>query len=195
VVERSLPTGTAKVVEIGCGPGRLLSDLAERHPELDFRGLDVEERMISHAREHHAQDNASFEVCDLTVERPSFTADFAYSIDLLHHIREPQAFLEGLHGVLRPRAEWVAIEPNLYHPYIYWSQERMRRAGYDEDHFRPREMEPKLRGAGFYVKTRSYAFLFPGWIDRVPPALARVEPTLERFRVLGGSVVYRLERR
>jgi trans-aconitate methyltransferase len=182
-------------VEIGCGPGRLLFDLAERHPELDFRGLDVEERMIAHAREHHTRDNTAYEVCDLTVERPRFTSDFAYSIDLLHHVPDPEAFLEGVHSVLRRQAAWVAIEPNLYHPYIYWSQERMRRAGYDEDHFRPSEMEPKLRAAGFDVKARSYAFFFPGWVDRVPPALARVEPVLERFRMLGGSVVYRLERR
>jgi hypothetical protein len=100
-----------------------------------------------------------------------------------------------LHAVLRPGATWLAIEPNVFHPYIFWSQGRMRRAGFDEDHFRPWTVEPRFRETGFAVIDRRYAFLFPGWIERVPAAIAWLEPLLERFRLFGGSVVYRLERR
>jgi hypothetical protein len=108
-------------------------------------------------------------------------------------VRDLEAFLAGLHSVLAPGARWLAIEPNVFHPYIFWSQERMRRAGLDEDHFRPWAVEPTLRHAGFAVADRRYAFLFPGWLEHVPPSLAWLEP-LERFRFLGGSVVYGLER-
>jgi hypothetical protein len=45
------------------------------------------------------------------------------------------------------------------------------------------------------VRERRYALFFPGWLERVPAAIAWVEPLLERFRLLGASVVYRLVRR
>jgi len=150
--------------------------------------------MIDYARVQHAHENLRYELADFAQTRPSVLADFAYSIDVLHHVHDLIAFLEGVQQSLRAGATWLAIEPNVFHPYIFWSQSRMRRAGLDEDHFRPWVVEPKLRGAGFVVKDRRFAFLFPGCVQRVPRALVRMESALERLRPLGGSVVYRLER-
>lgn len=197
-VERALAADAAAgavVLEIGCGPGTLLAALAAAHPEMDFVGFDADPKMIAHARGRNARDNVRFELIDLAEQRPDGTGDLAYSVDVLHHVRDLRSFLGSLQAALRPGATWLAIEPNVYHPYIFWSQGRMRRAGFDEDHFRPWEVEPRFEEAGFSVVARSYAFLFPGWIERVPRLVAWLEPPLERFRLLGGSVVYRLERR
>jgi trans-aconitate methyltransferase len=186
----------ATVIEPGCGPGGLLAELAAAHPEMDFVGFDIEPKMIDHARTHYPRGNARFELVDLSRARPpDLSADFAYSIDLLHHVDDLHAFVASLHALLRVGASWLAIEPNVFHPYILWSQARMRRAGFDEDHFRPWTAEPEFRRAGFAVSDRSYALLFPGWIQRVPRAVAWIEPLLERRRLFGGSVVYSLERR
>jgi SAM-dependent methyltransferase len=190
---RSYQGGT--VLEVGCGTGGLLAELAAAHPDVDFLGLDVEPKMIDHARERYERDNVRYDLVDLGTEQPALACDFAYSIDVLHHVRDLPQFLAGLHSVLGPGATWLAIEPNVFHPYIFWSQGRMRRAGLEEDHFRPWAVEPELRQAGFAVAQRRYAFLFPGWLETVPNALAWLEQPLERFRFLGGSIVYRLERR
>jgi len=189
---RAAPGG--RVLEIGCGPGALLADLAATHDDVEFLGIDVEAPMIAHARELHARHNVRYELVDLRNERPDERADFAFSIDVLHHVGDLRAFLVGVHDSLRAHATWLAIEPNVFHPYILLSQERMRRAGYDEDHFRPWKVEPLFAEAGFQLLDRRYAFFFPGWMQRVPTAVARIEPPLERFRLLGGSVVYRLAR-
>ena len=117
------------------------------------------------------------------------------ALDIDEAIRERIGrFLDGVRRALRPGATWLAIEPNVFHPYIFWSQARMRRAGLDEDHFRPWVVEPALRDTGFGLRDRRYAFLFPGFVRRVPVPLSRLESALERFRLVGGSVVYRLER-
>jgi trans-aconitate methyltransferase len=186
----------ATVIEPGCGPGGLLAELAAAHPEMTFLGFDIEPKMIEHARTHHPRENTRFELADLSRARPAeLSADFAYSIDLLHHIGDLQAFASAVHGLLRPGAIWLVIEPNVFHPYIFWSQARLRRAGFDEDHFRPWSAEPELERAGFAVSDRSYALLFPGWIRHVPRTVAWIEPLLEPWRPFGGSVIYRLERR
>jgi trans-aconitate methyltransferase len=197
LVNHALSTRVApgsNIVELGCGPGGVLAELASRHPEARFLGVDVEEEMIIHARDHHAGENVRFELVDLSTQPPAEVADFAYSIDLLHHVRDVDRFLAGVHAAVRRGATWLVIEPNVFHPYIFWSQARMRRAGFDEDHFRPWRIEPALERAAFEVRDRRYAFLFPGWVDSVPSAVAWLEPLLERARVLGGSVVYVLER-
>jgi SAM-dependent methyltransferase len=196
-VREALEPGIAPgvtVLEIGCGPGGLVAQLASEHLDAEFVGIDVDPKMIDHARTHHVNANLRYELADFGRKRPEVLADFAYGIDVLHHVHDLPAFLAGVHQALRAGATWLAIEPNVFHPYIFWSQGRMRRAGLDEDHFRPWVVEPKLRDAGFAVKDRRYAFLFPGCVQRVPRALARMESALERFRPIGGSVVYRLER-
>jgi trans-aconitate methyltransferase len=198
LVDRALTAGIepgARIIEVGCGPGAMLAELASLHPDAAFLGLDVEEKMIVHARRHHSAENVAYEIVDLADGTPDRIGDFAYSVDLLHHVADLPPFLAGLHAALRRGASWLAIEPNVFHPYIFWSQARMRRAGYGEDHFRPWRAEPALRAAGFNVANRRYALLFPGMIERVPSAVAWLEPPLERFRLFGGSVVYSLERR
>ncbi len=185
----------ATILELGCGPGGLLAELAAAHPALEFVGVDVEPGMIEHARSAHGGENVRFELVDLAHERPPLEAGFAFSIDVLHHVHELPPFLEGVRSVLAPGGAWLAIEPNVFHPYIHWSQARMKRAGLDEDHFRPSAVEPLFRAAGLDVASRRYAFLFPGWIEHVPRVLTWAEPALERSRLMGGSVVYLLEPR
>lgn len=184
----------ATALEVGCGPGGLAAQLAAEHRDAQFVGVDADPRMIDYAGTHHPGENLRYEVADFVQDRPAVVADCAYSVDVLHHVHDLNGFLAGVKAALRRGATWVAIEPNVFHPYIFWSQARMRRAGLDEDHFRPWVVEPRLRDAGFAVRDRRYAFLFPGSVQRVPSAFVRLESALERFRLVGGSVVYRLER-
>jgi SAM-dependent methyltransferase len=170
----------------------MLAELARRHRTATFLGIDVDPGMVEHAQREHAAENVRFELADLAGTRIDFTADFAYSVDVLHHVREPLPFLRGVRSLLRTGGVWLVFEPNVFHPYMLWSQGRMRRAGFDEDHFRPWVTEPQLREAGFEVRERRYAFFFPGWIERVPRGVAWIEPALERVRPFGASVVYRL---
>ena len=54
-------------------------------------------------------------------------------------------------------------------------------AGLDEDHFRPWIVEPRLRDAGFAVRARGYAFLFPGCVHGSRQALARMSRCWSAF--------------
>jgi cyclopropane fatty-acyl-phospholipid synthase-like methyltransferase len=149
--------------------------------------------MIEHAQERHRCANLRYELRDITASSGGVTSQFVFSIDVLHHVRDLCGFFRAVHRMITPGGVWLAVEPNVYHPYIYCSQERMRRGGFDEDHFRPWVAEPLFRQAGFTIGARRYASVFPGAIRRLPRPLSWLERRLENWRFLGGSVVYRLQ--
>lgn len=188
----SLP-GVERVVELGCGPGRFLAELADDYPRIEFTGIDICPAMIEHAERQHRRANLRYEMRDITEDDGCATAEFVFSIDVLHHVHHLSPFFKAVRRLLEPAGVWLAVEPNVYHPYIYYSQERMRRAGFDEDHFRPWVAEPLLAQTGFTVASRTYASVFPGAIRRLPRPLDWLERRCEKCRFLGGSVVYRLQ--
>ncbi|HET6880548.1 MAG TPA: methyltransferase domain-containing protein [Pirellulales bacterium] len=184
--------GVTHALELGCGPGRFLDELAGDYPQVHFTGIDVCPAMIDYARRQHRRANLQYECRDIIESADGDAAQFVFSIDVLHHVHRLAEFFAAIRRLMSPGGRWLAIEPNVYHPYIYYSQERMRRAGFDEDHFRPWQAEPLLNRAGFQVVSRNYASVFPGTIRRLPRPLSWLERRCENWRLLGGSVVYRL---
>ncbi|HVX12360.1 MAG TPA: class I SAM-dependent methyltransferase [Pirellulales bacterium] len=185
-------SGIKRTVELGCGPGRFLAELAHDYPHIEFTGIDINPGMIEHAQRRYQTANLRYELLDITTSDHLTGMDFAFSIDVLHHIHDLATFFQAVHRSMCPAGVWLAIEPNVYHPYIYYSQERMRRAGFDEDHFRPWVAEPLLARAGFTISRRGFVSIFPGAIRRLPRPLEWFEQCCENWPFLGGSVVYRL---
>ena len=184
--------GVSCAIELGCGPGRFLAELARDYPHITFTGIDINSGMIEHAQERHRLPNLRYELRDITANGGT-SAELVFSIDVLHHVHDLERFCRAVRQRMPPDGVWLAVEPNVFHPYIYCSQERMRRAGFDEDHFRPWIAEPLFRQAGFAISSRRYASVFPGALGRLPRPLTWLERQLENWRFLGGSVVYRLQ--
>lgn len=183
------------VVDIGCGPGQVVAELAEKRNDLRFVGLDVAPAMIEHARRAYGAPHVAFrDMSDAGLASGSVRV--AYCIDVLHHLADVRELLRWLGDVLAPRGVFVAIEPNMRNPYVWVHQERMKRRGLDEEHFRQRAFEvgvaltPELS-----IEGRRTAFVIPGAIQHPPRFVQRLERRLEGISVLGGSVVYRLRKR
>jgi trans-aconitate methyltransferase len=175
------------VVELGCATGAVLSDVAAALPSSTICGVDIDEGLIDYARRHHPSPNSSWLVADAA--RPLPPCDGVYSIDVLHHVKDQAGIVESVRDALRGGGRWVIIEPNIFHPYVTWLQESMKRSGLEEDHFRPWRTVPLLRHAGFEIASRTYAHLYPGQFKRVATPLAAVERVVERWPMLGGSIV------
>jgi trans-aconitate methyltransferase len=182
------------VIEVGCGPGDVLAAVAAAHPDVRFLGVDVDARMIDHARARHAAPNVEFRLLDLSAERADVRARVVFAIDVLHHVHALGELVGGVAALLGEDGVWTVIEPNSRNPYIWLHQERMRRAGLDEAHFRPDELEREAARRGLRVLERTTAFLVPGFVRSVPRPVSWAERRLERVPLLGGSVVYRLAR-
>ncbi|MHB1004251.1 MAG: class I SAM-dependent methyltransferase [Chloroflexota bacterium] len=187
-----VPTANT-VVEIGAGPGRLAAELAASFAATQFVAVDIDPRMFAYARAKHSLPNLNFLLADATGSLPD--CEFMYSVDTLHHVEDARGCLRAAAHALSPGGSWLLLEPNIFNPLVFTSQERMRRAGFDEDHLRPWQVEPLMRQEGFTIAARRYAFMFPGDLPQIPPLLARVEKICERLPFVGGYVVYHLMRR
>lgn len=95
-----------ELLDVGCGPGTLTTDLAARVTPGRVVGVDVSADVIAQAREHaHAQGvgNVSFVVGDFrTANLASASFDIVHAHQLLHHLADPVAALQTMAKLARP---------------------------------------------------------------------------------------------
>lgn len=93
-----------RVLDLGCGRGRLLRRLAAKYPRSRFSGLDLSADAIGFAREHgaglanleyHVRDLSDF---DRTAEPESY--DLIATFDAIHDQAQPLNVLKGIHRAL-----------------------------------------------------------------------------------------------
>ena len=174
-------------MELGCGAGRLLSDLAATRPDVSFHGVDVSDSLIDFAAATHCGDNLFFRSVDITNEAFAWTYDFVYSVDVLHHIKPLQPFAEAVRARLAVGRSWLAYEPNVFNPVVCYQQESMKRRGLGEDHFLPWRDAASIAAAGFRHGAKRYSLAFP--TSFMPgPRLARAGLVAERVPVVGASL-------
>jgi SAM-dependent methyltransferase len=106
-IAASTPDG-ARLLEVGCGPGRLSTLLAGRF-DLDVTGLDLDPAMIERARAnaersgHGGGRRPSFLVGDVSsLAFPDASFDVIVSTLSMHHWTDPTAGLNEIGRVLRP---------------------------------------------------------------------------------------------
>jgi len=83
--------GTERILDIGCGDGRVTQKLAGRVPEGEVLGIDASKGMITAAKKYES-DNLRFKI--LVVNELSFAEQFdiVFSHAALHWIRDHAPF-------------------------------------------------------------------------------------------------------
>src|SRR6056297_1260018 len=94
---RDYPPG--KVLEIGCGPGALLRDLADRG--FSGTGVEVSEKARAIARQFLA-DNPEMRVVANLPEQNSGAYDYVLAFEVLEHIENDVAALNDWLAYLKP---------------------------------------------------------------------------------------------
>jgi 2-polyprenyl-3-methyl-5-hydroxy-6-metoxy-1,4-benzoquinol methylase len=100
--------GGIRMLDVGCGRGRILNRLAGMYPRSRFVGMDLSEDAIVYAREEAVRagrENVDFIAADLTdfdetAEPASF--DFVTTFDAIHDQARPLNVLVGIHRALKP---------------------------------------------------------------------------------------------
>jgi 2-polyprenyl-3-methyl-5-hydroxy-6-metoxy-1,4-benzoquinol methylase len=96
-----------RVLDLGCGSGRIMNRLAELYPKSRFRGVDLSPEAVGFARAEASRNglsNIEFEIRDLSSfdETASPDAyDLVTTFDAVHDQAQPLRVLRGIHRTLK----------------------------------------------------------------------------------------------
>lgn len=104
-----------RILDVGCGVGRVSLELARRFPNIEVVGVDVDQASIEHARLSAPPDNARFlHMADLG---PDEKFDLVIASEVLEHVERPDEFLVALRKYLSEGGCVVLTVPNGYGPF------------------------------------------------------------------------------
>ena len=115
------------VLDVGCGSGRALNQMAKLFPNSRFKGYDFSEEAIATARsEANSQGltNIQFQVKDAAKLDEVEQYDLICTFDSVHDQAKPDVMLRGIHQALRPDGTYLMqdirassnVHGNLDHP-------------------------------------------------------------------------------
>jgi SAM-dependent methyltransferase len=114
-----LEPGTT-LLDVGCGPGTITADLADRVAPGRVIGVDSSAEVIARAATDHQRDNLTFATGDIyALDLPDDAVDVAFAHQVLQHLSDPVAALRELRRVTRPGGT-VAVRDSDYGAFV-WS--------------------------------------------------------------------------
>jgi ubiquinone/menaquinone biosynthesis C-methylase UbiE len=107
-----------RMLDVGCGRGRILNRLAVLYPKSRFVGIDLSSDAIEYARAESARSgssNTEFTAADAsafdrTAETEGF--DFITTFDAIHDQAQPLKVLKGIHRALKPDGIYLMQDIN-----------------------------------------------------------------------------------
>ena len=188
----------ARGLDIGCGQGWYACEMAGRGYHID--ALDQSADQVSHARRYASERgcHVHFEATDavrLPFADGSF--DFAYSINVIHHVTDPLArglVLAEIVRVLKPRGIFFLHEINTHNPLFRFYMSYFFPLMCDIDEGTERWVKPtglpQVAGARWESQVDYFTFL-PDFTPRpVLEALRGVEGWLEKSPLRTWSAHY-----
>jgi SAM-dependent methyltransferase len=167
-------------IDLGCGPGLLLRDLAERCPAARLYGYDVTMAMIAHAQKlSYAGGPPVLAVHDVTTQSLPHGAGSVHLLivsSMLHVIDEPLPVLAEIKRVLAPKGifllhEWIR-QP--LEGYLAWRRDVMKESPADS----------RRRGFRLFPVHNKYTAEDWRWLGFAVRAHTQLRPT-HRIFVLG----------
>ena len=160
----------ARLIDLGCGNGRLLEEVARRHPSTELSGIDLSEEQI--AANRRARPEITWHIADLT-RHDSIPPglhdrfDTVVASELIEHVEDPARFLRNALAVAAP-GEGRLLLSTQSGPV----RETERRVGHHR-HFSRLEMTDLLQRSGWRpLKVWNCGFPFHDlskwWANRDP---------------------------
>ncbi len=121
------------MIDLGCGPGLFLRDLARRYPSASLHGYDVTPAMIAHGRQLTGV-TLTLALHDVTTQplpHAAGTVDLVTMSSVLHVLDEPLPVLAEIRRVLAPSGifllhDWIR-QP--LQAYLAWRRDELKESG------------------------------------------------------------------
>jgi 2-polyprenyl-3-methyl-5-hydroxy-6-metoxy-1,4-benzoquinol methylase len=120
-----------RVLDAGCGSGRIVNHLAALFPASQFFGIDLSKEAIGFARAEAAEKKlkntefAARDLSDFDETAPSEQFDLITTFDAVHDQASPLRVLKGIHKALKPDGVYLMqdikgsshVHKNIDHPF------------------------------------------------------------------------------
>lgn len=109
-----LAPNARRVLDIGCGEGRMALTLGARNPGVHVTGIDVSATNVSLAKRLNRFPNVAFHQGlgeDLASQVAASSFDLAYSFAVLEHVRDVDEFILSVLKALRPGGRFCFVVP------------------------------------------------------------------------------------
>ena len=107
------------LLDVGCGPGNITADLADRVADGPVLGLDLPPDVIANAAAEHVRANLTFRVGDVyALDIADDTFDVVYAHQVLQHLGDPIAALKQMRRVTKPGGI-VAVRDSDYGAFVW----------------------------------------------------------------------------
>lgn len=193
------PPPAAKLLDLGCGTGGTTQWLRKFG---EVKGVDSSRVALTYCRKRGLKDLLLSSLERLRL--PSAKFDAAFALDILEHVEDDRKSLREIHRVLKPGAKLLVTAPA-----YQWLWSEHDEVCHHRRRYTLREMEEKIREAGFELERSSYCIVFlffpllamirfrslfkrdrkimmsivplPPFLNQIPILLLRLENFLLRF--------------
>lgn len=167
-----LVNSSGRVLEIGCGAGRMTKNLKFYCPEIEIHGCDISYQAIHTAfREMPAGNFVMADVQNLPYADESF--DIVVGFDIMEHVTDVQRTIGEVYRVLKKGGRFHLHAPCEGNPFtIYWILDKLgiarnlkrRHAGHIQQ-LRSRDLVISLKNQGYRVTDVSYSWHLIGQLS------------------------------
>lgn len=128
-IEGRIPQN-AKIVDIGCGVGDLLSEIRKRKPAVNVSGLDFSSKAIDGACAALPDGEFQTFVIKCTLPYETGTFDLVLCTDVLEHLERPKVVVAELVRICRPGGVVVIVVPDgdidqFFGHYWFWNEQSL----------------------------------------------------------------------
>ena len=178
--------GTERILDVGCGNGKVTAQIASRVPEGAVVGIDPSSEMIAFASSQFPfamHTNLQFEVSDGRSLRFRDEFDLVVSFNALHWIPDQDAALRSIRMAMKPDSvaqlrlvpagkrkslenvieetrcspRWASFFNDFHDPYLHWTPEQYAAAG-ERNHFRVQDVRTEDQAWDFKSREAFIAF-------------------------------------
>jgi 2-polyprenyl-3-methyl-5-hydroxy-6-metoxy-1,4-benzoquinol methylase len=138
-------TSVTSLLDVGCGPGIFLKEVAQKYPSCRLSGVDISDTAIELSKINVPQSFLS--VMDVSLNVPSGLFDCIVLLDVAEHIEHDEAAFSNLASVCNGHIIVATLEG------------RMREFESNVGHvrnYKKNELPEKLKAAGFDIVTYSH---------------------------------------
>jgi SAM-dependent methyltransferase len=102
------PDSAALIVEIGCGTGRVISEIVQTYPIWHGVGLDISKQMIAHCLAHYGSlPHLSFAQHNVDHGPADYLADAVLALGVIGYLQDPALAFDHIHAMLKPGGYFI----------------------------------------------------------------------------------------